>query len=308
MRKLLYYITLLTLAAVTIGCNVWGAPQKNNKLRPIPALIESSRHNKNALFNSPKYDRFAKVYYLYYLNNIFSITEFTKATEYMAALHKKMHHTGAELILYVDYTEEDARRYQRNRRYGYAANIPKRSRQLNAKCPIVNVYNKQIRDTLFKDHVSPYGSPYTYSYPHLRAIDANGNALAYFMYSDHSVRMSEPNGRAYRPILKSVQKESEWIVDTIMATYPDLVRKATEKEASMTESEEEPEEEDAAPRKSKKKAAKKDKGSKKAKRVSLRKQQKDDEEDEDDADYEEDEEDDEGDDDEDYFDDDDWDE
>lgn len=306
MRKLLHFITLLILAAVTFGCNVWGAPQKNNKLRPVPALIESSRHNKNALFNSPKYDRFAKIYYLYYLNNVYSISEFTKSTDFMADLHKKMHHTGAELILYVNYTEEDARIYQRNRRYGYVANIPKRSRQLNAKCPIVNVYNKQIRDTLFKNHASPFGSTYTYSYPHLRAIDANGNALAYFMYSDHTVRMSVPNSKTSRPILKGVQKESEWIVDTIMATYQDLVRKATEKEASMAEPEDEPNEEDAAPRKSKKKAAKKDKASKKAKRVSIRKRQKDDDDEEDDEEDYDDEEDDEEEDD--YFDDDDWDE
>lgn len=303
MRHFLRFITLLLLATIVLSGNAWGAPKKNKKLRPVPALIESSRRNKDLLFNSPKYDRYAKVYYLYYLSNVYSNADFTKATEHLAELHKKMHCTGAELIVYVDYTEEDAALYQKNRRYGYMANIPKRCRQLNAKCPFVNVYRKEVRDKLFKEHKSPFGSEYSYSYPHLRAIDADGNALAYFMLSDHSVRMTSPTRRTPQLVVRGVRKESEWIVDTILATHSTLVKQAESLEASRQEQEDD---EDADVKKKKKAAGKKKDASKKKstgkqfkrpqkwrKHVEEEDEDDDDEEEDEDDEYEDDEEDDE---------------
>lgn len=289
MRHFLRFIALLLLATIVLSGNAWGAPKKTKKLRPVPALIESSRRNKDLLFNSPKYDRYAKVYYLYYLSNVYSNTDFTKATEHLADLHKKMHCTGAELIVYVDYTEEDAALYQKNRRFGYMANIPKRCRQLNAKCPFVNVYRREVRDKLFKDHQSPFGSEYSYSYPHLRAIDADGNALAYFMLSDHSVRMTTPTSKTPQLVVRGVRKESEWIVDAILATHSTLVKQAESMEASRQEQEDD-EEADVKKKKKaagKKKAAKKKSTGKKFKRP--QKWRKHVEEEDEDDEYEDDE-------------------
>ena len=296
-------ITFLTLIATVCLCgNAWSAPKKTNNLKPVPALIEANRRNKDLLFNAPKYDRYAKVYYLYYLNDTYSNSEFSQSTEFLAALHKKMHHTGADLILYVDYTEEDAVRVQKYKKYGYVANIPKRCKQLNAKCPIVNIYKKAARDILFKNHISPYGSEYTFSYPQLRAIDAYGNVLAYFMLSDHSVRLMTPNNRSSRVIVKGVQRETEWIVDAIMASHQELVKQAEAQEATQAEPEEQ--EKVVTKKKKKKKAAKKSKPVKKAKKSKRHRSQEEDEEaDEDDYDDDEDEE--EEDDDDDW---DDWDE
>lgn len=291
MHHLLRLMALLLITTFTVGTTVSGTPKKSKKLRPVPALIESNRRHKDVLFNAPKYDRYAKVYYLYYLSDTYSNSGFTQSTEFLAALHKKMHHTGADLILYVDYTEEDAMRVQKYKKYGYVANIPKRCKQLNAKCPIVNVYKKAARDVLFRNHVSPYGSPYSFSYPQLRAIDSYGNVLAYFILSDHSVRQMEPNNRSTRIIVNDVQRQSEWIADAIMASYQELVKQAEAKEATLTEPEEE--EEVAVKKKKKKKAAKKSKPTKKTKKSKRRKHQEEEDEDEEDEEEDDEEEDDE---------------
>lgn len=287
MSHLLRLFVLLFAVTFAISGNAWSAPKKDNKLSPVPALIESSRRNKDLLFNSPKYDRYAKVFYLYYLSNVYSNEDFTKATEHLAELHKKMHNTGAELIVYVDYTEEDAARYQKNRRYGYAANIPKRCRQLNAKCPIVNVYKKAVQDKLFKRHKSPFGSEYSYSYPHLRAIDAHGNALAYFILSDHAVRMTSPTRKTPQLVVRGVKKESEWIVDAILATHSTLTKQAE----TMKTTREEPaadDEEEVSPRK--KKATKKQQVARKTfkRPQKLRKHEEEEEEDEEEEEEDED--------------------
>lgn len=220
---------LILLSISSLFClfgTAQGAPEKGKKLRPVPALIESNRQKKDVLFNVPQYNSEAKVYYLHYLSNIYSNEEFTRTTGFLAELHRQMQGTGAELILYVNYTKEDATRYQKARKYGTATNIPKRCRQLEAKCPIFNANKPIVVDTLFNNHESPYGASYTFSYPHLRAVDADGKVLAYFMLSGRSVRMILPNNRFSRLVVRNVQRESEWITDAILATHSFLVKQA----------------------------------------------------------------------------------
>lgn len=239
MRHYLRLCTLLTLAVLTLGGKASSAPQSADKLQPVPALIEANRNNKDLLFNAPVYNNKAKVYYLYYLNNIYTHSNFTQATDFLAELHQKMQPTGAELILCINYTAEDAAQYAKSRRVSGTINIPRRCRQLNAKCPIVNTDKKSVRDTLFNNHRSPYGTPYTHSYPLLRAIDARGKALAYFMLCGKTVRMLQPHSRLPRLVVRNVQHESGWVADTILATHSFLLREAEAAEADPSEPEDE---------------------------------------------------------------------
>ena len=209
-----------------LGCHAIGKSEKNKKQGVIPALIEKNRQKKDVLLNAPQYNDKAKVYYLHYLSNIYSNADFTRATSYLAGLHQKMQGSGAELILYVNYTREDAARYQKARKFGSATNIPRRCRQLDVKCPIFNADKQNVRDALFRNHKSPYGAAYTFAYPHLRAIDANGKVLAYFMLSGRSVRMMQPHTRFSRLVVRDVQNETEWITDAILATHSFLIKEA----------------------------------------------------------------------------------
>lgn len=233
MHHCLRLCTLLTIALLTLGGQATSAPKATNKQQPVPALIEANRNNKALLFNAPVYNNKAKVYYLYLLNNIYTSANFTQATDFLAELHNKMQPTGAELILCVNYTAKDAAQYAKSKRLGGAINIPRRCAQLAAKCPIVNTDKASVRDTLFKNHISPYGSPYTHSYPILRAIDPRGKALAYFMLCGKSVRMLLPDSRFSKLVVRNVQRESEWVADTILATHSYLLRIAEEAETEQ---------------------------------------------------------------------------
>ncbi len=225
-------LALLSVFVISLSSQTMGAPNENKGLGTVPAFIEKNRLNKDVLLNEPQYDNTAKVYYLHYLNNIYSNENFNRATGYLAGLHNQMKGTGAELILYVNYTREDAARYQKARRFGSATNIPRRCRKLNVKCPIFNADKLSVRDVLFRNHQSPYGEPYTFAYPHLRAIDADGKVLAYFMLSGRSVRMIQPHTRFPRLVVRNVQCESEWITEAIQATQTFLIKQA---EAATTE-------------------------------------------------------------------------
>lgn len=224
--RLLGTLVLLSVSGLCLGSPAAGKQDDARKMSAVPALIEKNRQKKDVLLNAPQYNPEAKVYYLHYLSNIYSNADFNRATSFLAGLHQQMQGTGAELILYVNYTREDAARYQKARRYGSATNIPKRCRQLEAKCPIFNADKPCVVDTLFHNHKSPYGAPYTFSYPHLRAVDADGKVLAYFMLSGRSVRMILPDNRFSRLVVRNVRNEAEWITDAILATHSFLVKKA----------------------------------------------------------------------------------
>lgn len=217
---------LLSASLVCLSSQATGEADEKQKPQAVPALIEQNRQKKDVLLNAPQYDSKAKIYYLHYLSNIYSNADFTRATSYLAGLHQQMQGTGAELILYVNYTREDAARYQKSKRYGTATNIPRRCRQLDVKCPIFNADKQSVRDTLFRNHQSPYGESYTFAYPHLRAIDADGKVLAYFMLSGRSVRMLQPHTRFPRLVIRNVRSETEWITEAILATHSYLLREA----------------------------------------------------------------------------------
>lgn len=219
-------LALLSASVISLSSHTIGAPAASRTLQKIPAFIEKNRHKKDVMLNEPQCDSAAKVYYLHYLNNIFSNEDFNRSTGYLAGLHNQMKGTGAELILYVNYTREDAARYQKARRFGSATNIPGRCRRLNVKCPIFNADKQSVRNALFRNHQSPYGETYTFAYPHLRAIDADGKVLAYFMMSGRSVRMIQPHSRFSRVVVRNVQNETEWISDAIQATHSFLIKAA----------------------------------------------------------------------------------
>lgn len=219
-------LALLSVFVISLSSHTIGAPAASRELQKVPAFIEKNRQKKGVMLNEPQYDSTAKVYYLHYLNNIYSNEGFNRATGFLAGLHNQMKGTGAELILYVNYTREDAARYQKSRRFGSATNIPGRCRRLNVKCPIFNADKQSVRDALFHNHQSPYGEPYTFAYPHLRAIDADGKVLAYFMLSGRSVRMIQPHTRFSRVVVRNVQNEAEWITDAIQSTQSFLIKLA----------------------------------------------------------------------------------
>lgn len=229
--KHIFRILFLLLGLLMMVPAVDAAPTKDQPRRKIPTFIESFRKQKNHLLNVGKYDKNALVYYVYHIDLSFGSSAFNKEsfkdnTEFLSNAYKKIYHKGAELVMHLSYSDEDAARFERYKksRYYDVVDIPRLAKQCSLKCPIVNSYKRKVRQAFFQDTTSEY------SCERFRALDSNGNVLAYFSRMNDSIIMYDEEFNT-RKVLKSGGFESDgWEAAAIVASYEELVSRMQRRE------------------------------------------------------------------------------
>lgn len=288
--KNIFRILFLLLGLLMMVPAVDAAPTKDQPRRKIPTFIESFRKQKNHLLNVGKYDKNALVYYVYHIDLSYGSSAFNKEsfkdnTEFLSNAYKKIYHKGAELVMHLSYSDEDAARFERYKksRYYDVVDIPRLAKQCSLKCPIVNSYKRKVRQAFFQDTTSEY------SCERFRALDSNGNVLAYFSRMNDSIIMYDEEFNT-RKVLKSGGFESDgWEAAAIVASYEELVSRMQRRElAAKARAKSEQRAKEEADRK--KKAARESKKKAQPKRKKPVRLDEDDFEDEDEEDTPEDEE------------------
>ena len=229
--KNIFRILFLLLGLLMMVPAVDAAPTKDQPRRKIPTFIESFRKQKNHLLNVGKYDKNALVYYVYHIDLSYGSSAFNKEsfkdnTEFLSNAYKKIYHKGAELVMHLSYSDEDAARFERYKksRYYDVVDIPRLAKQCSLKCPIVNSYKRKVRQAFFQDTTSEY------SCERFRALDSNGNVLAYFSRMNDSIIMYDEEFNT-RKVLKSGGFESDgWEAAAIVASYEELVSRMQRRE------------------------------------------------------------------------------
>ena len=229
--KHIFHILFLLLGLLMMVPAVDAAPTKDQPRRKIPTFIESFRKQKNHLLNVGKYDKNALVYYVYHIDLSYGSSAFNKEsfkdnTEFLSNAYKKIYHKGAELVMHLSYSDEDAARFERYKksRYYDVVDIPRLAKQCSLKCPIVNSYKRKVRQAFFQDTTSEY------SCERFRALDSNGNVLAYFSRMNDSIIMYDEEFNT-RKVLKSGGFESDgWEAAAIVASYEELVSRMQRRE------------------------------------------------------------------------------
>ena len=229
--KNIFRILFLLQGLLMMVPAVDAAPTKDQPRRKIPTFIESFRKQKNHLLNVGKYDKNALVYYVYHIDLSFGSSAFNKEsfkdnTEFLSNAYKKIYHKGAELVMHLSYSDEDAARFERYKksRYYDVVDIPRLAKQCSLKCPIVNSYKRKVRQAFFQDTTSEY------SCERFRALDSNGNVLAYFSRMNDSIIMYDEEFNT-RKVLKSGGFESDgWEAAAIVASYEELVSRMQRRE------------------------------------------------------------------------------
>ena len=229
--KHIFRILFLLLGLLMMLPAVDAAPTKDQPRRKIPTFIESFRKQKNHLLNVGKYDKNALVYYVYHIDLSYGSSAFNKEsfkdnTEFLSNAYKKIYHKGAELVMHLSYSDEDAARFERYKksRYYDVVDIPRLAKQCSLKCPIVNSYKRKVRQAFFQDTTSEY------SCERFRALDSNGNVLAYFSRMNDSIIMYDEEFNT-RKVLKSGGFESDgWEAAAIVASYEELVSRMQRRE------------------------------------------------------------------------------
>lgn len=214
----------------------------------LSSFIDAGRRSKDVVLNSPRYDKKAKVFYLFYLGyNVRDNLE--AAVSPMVPVYDEIYQSGADLILYLDSPpEQNADKKDKSR--------GKKNAQI-IKCPIVNIFQSKTRDALFKKDAQ--GKEYSYGTYELRAVDAQGNPLAYFSLNNGTIAMRDARTGEKKDIGSGSYSGNDWAGPAILASYKELVASLSMDAASMNADEEEPK------KKPKKKSGKKRKGSSKAK-------------------------------------------
>ena len=229
--KHIFRILFLLLGLLMMVPAVDAAPTKAQPRRKLPTFIESFRKQKHHLLNVGKYDKNALVYYVYHIDLSYGSSAFNKEsfkdnTEFLSNAYKKIYHKGAELVMHLSYSDEDAARFERYKksRYYDVVDIPRLAKQCSLKCPIVNSYKRKVRQAFFQDTTSEY------SCERFRALDSNGNVLAYFSRMNDSIIMYDEEFNT-RKVLKSGGFESDgWEAAAIVASYEELVSRMQRRE------------------------------------------------------------------------------
>lgn len=249
MIKLLHLVLLLFCCSGLIH-PAQAAPDK----RAIPTFIDENRRNHDIIMNSAKYDPKAKVYFIYHTSTSRTEKGFEENTRFLIPAYKKIHHRGAELIICIRYTDEDAEDYKKYKKYDYLTDIPQECRSFALKCPIVNSFNNKVRSALFK--ADKHGRGNYVSYPSLRAVDADGIPVAFFYPDNDSIAIYDCETRQRRVLVQSGFPTDEWPAHAILASFQDLVNKASQKEApaEAAESQGTADEEAERPKKKKRKS------------------------------------------------------
>ena len=224
-------------------------------------------------------------------SSAFNKESFKDNTEFLSNAYKKIYHKGAELVMHLSYSDEDAARFERYKksRYYDVVDIPRLAKQCSLKCPIVNSYKRKVRQAFFQDTTSEY------SCERFRALDSNGNVLAYFSRMNDSIIMYDEEFNT-RKVLKSGGFESDgWEAAAIVASYEELVSRMQRRElaAKARAKSEQRAKEEAGRKKKEARQSKKKAQPKRKKPVRLDEDDFEDEDEEDTSDDEEEEEEDE---------------
>lgn len=229
MKKLLS-IFLLALASLCIE-NTHAAPAKGSA-GTIADFIEANRRNREVVLNNPKYDKNAKVYYLYRLYyHGYKSSHFKAYTEFLTQAQRRIFNKGADLIVLLNVDEDKRESKERARNSYYHFDIYKEAKQSSLKSPMLNSNNKKVRKELYKES----DSGYTYQSSTLIATDADGKTLATFSYYDKELKMTDVSTRKSKILAEGKFEARDWVVEAIIRSYKELVAQATPPEEPPAE-------------------------------------------------------------------------
>lgn len=221
--------TILLLILVCLYASIAQAAPHKGTAGSIANFIEANRRNREVVLNNPKYDKYAKVFYVYRCHSSYSMKSLKKYTEFLNPAQRKIFNKGADLIILLDIN------YERKEAKDQYFDAYKGAKQLSIKSPILNEDNKKVRNEIHKDS--------TYRYYDLKAIDANGEVLATFSCYDDEIRQRDAKTRKERVIAEGKFEYTEWPVEAILRTYKDLVAQVSpvEDKAATDKATEQPE-------------------------------------------------------------------
>ncbi len=253
-KTLVILLALLACSALKTHAEV----AKRVPLKTVPAFIEANKRNREVIFNNAKYDRNAKVYYIYPVPYVSYSSGIDKQTKFLAGVSRQIYRKGADLLVTIDYSDRDSE-------FTAGGNdVPGQAKSASVKSPIINSYKNVTKRALFNtdkyhrkvDSSSSRSSSTSYTYvssSYMRAIDADGYLLAYFFQSGDSVIMYDTQTNKRETLIENVTDSDTWEADAILSTYKRLVARVNEQEAA-----EAPQETQKDEPVSKKKASKKE--------------------------------------------------
>lgn len=253
MKSILHLPCILLLLCILWPTKLIATPAKHAPLPAVPAYIEENKRNREVVFNNAKYDRNAKVYYLYNVNYISYSYDLDHYTNFLAPVSRKIYRKGADLIVHISLSDSEIEELRKYHDYG---NIERQAKSCRVKSPIVNSFKAVTRRTLFK---RSDGTTYSYAPSGLRAIDADGKPLAYFTQRGDTIVMYDYKTNSEKVIIESKFSESTWEAEAILATYKELIAQVEGETAASQPADDEAkdEEEPDKPRKKEEKARKK---------------------------------------------------
>lgn len=202
----------------------------------VAGLIEAGRRGKGYVINTPKYDRKAKVFFLYFLG--YNVKDrLDEVTHPLIPTYKEIERSGAELILYLDFPPEQNDNAGKSR-------IKKGKKRDDAgsgslKCPIVNIYHAKAREVLFQKDAR--GKEYSYGTYELRAVNAAGKPLAYFKCEHGSIVMLDAQTGDRKEIGTGSYTGSDWVGPAILSAYRELIENVSPPDSSADDARQESE-------------------------------------------------------------------
>ena len=257
MKSFLHLLCLLLTSSILLPMEAYAAKYKRTDLRELPAFIEANKRKRDVIFNSPKYDKNAKVFYIYHVSRSYSSKYFEKDTDFLAEAYKKIFRKGAELIIHVEYSDEDAERTERYKKMKYydATDIPKLARQSSLKCPFLNSHKMAVRQILFQTKRNK--SAISYSNSELRAANPDGEPIAFFSQVGDSIVMTDGDRNNRKILIQGGFSSATWQADVILASYKQLIALVEKEEQAR-----QPQKEEAKDEQSKHRSKSKAKGKK----------------------------------------------
>lgn len=228
MNSLFRTLSLLLGCLVLLSTKSAAEVAKRVPLKTVPAFIEEHKRDRGVIFNNAKYDRNAKVYFIFPVNSVSYYNGINDRTKFLAKASRKIYRKGADLIITIDYSDSDAE-YTRG---GY--DVPGQAKAATVKSPIVNSFKSVTKRALLnpKKYSRPPSSGKRYiSSSYLRAIDADGYLLAYFFRDDDTIVMVNPETDDRKTILEGNFDSRTWEANAILATYEELVARVEQQEA-----------------------------------------------------------------------------
>lgn len=203
-----FQILLLLILALLQSSIALAAPHKE-AAGSVASFIEANRRNREVVLNNPKFDKYAKVFYVYRCSSSYSMRSLKKYTESLTPAQRKIFNKGADLIILLDID------YERKEAKEQYFDAYKGAKQLSIKSPMLNEDNKKVRAEIHKDA--------NYRYSTLKAIDANGVVLATFSYYDDEIVQQNPKTLKRKVLVEGKFEYAEWPAEAILRSYKDLI-------------------------------------------------------------------------------------